>query len=111
MTSERRLAPRVGVQIWVEEATEHELYFQRSADLSTGGIYLENTIPHPLGTVVNLRFALPGSQEKLETRAEVVGAIAGDKEMGMSLKFIDLPAAHVEQIRKFIETHEPPTEG
>ena len=105
MTSERRQAPRVGVQIWVEEATEHERYFQHSADLSTGGIYLKNTIPRPVGTVVSLSFSLPGSPEKFETKAEVVGAIAGDKEMGMSLKFLDLAPAHIEQIRRFIETH------
>ena len=50
MSLERRQGSRVPVQIWVEEKTDRELYFQRSANLSTGGIYLENTIPHPVGT-------------------------------------------------------------
>ena len=52
MSLERRSGSRVPVQIWVEEKTERELYFQRSANLSLGGIYLENTIPHPVGTRV-----------------------------------------------------------
>jgi uncharacterized protein (TIGR02266 family) len=102
MTSERRQGNRVPVQIWVEEKTDRELYFQRSANLSAGGIYLENTIPHPVGTRVTLRFALPGETEKFEVRAEVVGAIAGEEEMGMGLKFLDLPAADADRIRQYI---------
>lgn len=102
MTSERRQGSRVPVQIWVEEATDRELYFQRSANLSVGGIYLENTIPHPVGTRVTLRFNLPGDAQKLEVKAEVVGAIAGEEEMGMGLKFLDLPAGEAERIRQYI---------
>lgn len=90
------------MQIWVEEKTDRELYFQRSANLSRGGIYLENTIPHPLGTKVTLRFSIPGDQEKMEVHAEVVGAIAGDEEFGMGLKFLDLPDAHAARIREYI---------
>jgi uncharacterized protein (TIGR02266 family) len=89
------------VQIWVEEATDHELYFQRSANLSAGGIYLENTIPHPIGTRVTLRFTIPGTTDRLEVRAEVVGAIAGD-DFGMGLKFLDLGTDHANQIRQYI---------
>jgi uncharacterized protein (TIGR02266 family) len=102
MTAERRQGLRVPVQIWVEEATDRELYFQRSANLSAGGIYLENTIPHPIGTQVTLRFNLPGSQDRLEVRAEVVGAIAGEEELGMGLKFLNLDAHQTERIREYI---------
>jgi uncharacterized protein (TIGR02266 family) len=102
MTAERRQGNRVPVQIWVEEATDRELYFQRSANLSAGGIYLENTIPHPVGTRVTLRFALPGDSQKFEVRAEVVGAIAGEEEMGMGLKFLDLSDSEAERIRQYI---------
>jgi len=102
MTSERRQGSRVAVQIWVEEATDRELYFQRSANLSTGGIYLENTIPHPVGTRVTLRFALPGDERRFEVRAEVVGAIAGEEEMGMGLKFLDLSDGDSDRIRQYI---------
>ncbi len=90
------------VQIWVEEATDRELYFQRSANLSAGGIYLENTIPHPVGTRVTLRFSLPGEAERFEVRAEVVGAVAGEEELGMGLKFVELPAPQAERIRQYV---------
>ena len=102
MTTERRHGARVPVQIWVEEKTDRELYFQRSANLSAGGIYLENTIPHPVGTRVNLRFSLPGDADKIEVRAEVAAAIAGEEEFGMGLKFVDLDGAVLERIQKYI---------
>lgn len=90
------------MQIWVEEKTDRELYFQRSANLSAGGIYLENTIPHPVGTRVTLRFTLPGEDDKIEVRAEVAAAIAGEEEFGMGLKFVDLGDGVVERIEKYI---------
>ena len=102
MTTERRHGARVPVQIWVEEKTDRELYFQRSANLSEGGIYLENTIPHPVGTRVSLRFSLPGDEQKIEVRAEVAAAIAGEEEFGMGLKFVDVDGAVLERIQKYI---------
>jgi uncharacterized protein (TIGR02266 family) len=102
MSSERRRGERVPVQIWVEEATAGGLYFQRSANLSSGGIYLENTIPHPVGTRVTLRFSLPGDGERFEVHAEVVGAIAGEEELGMGLKFVDLDGRAAERIRQYV---------
>jgi len=102
MSVERRQGNRVPVQIWVEEKTDRELYFQRSANLSTGGIYLENTIPHPVGTRVTLRFQLPGEAEKLEVKAEVAAAIAGEEEFGMGLKFVELGDGVAEKIQQYI---------
>jgi uncharacterized protein (TIGR02266 family) len=100
--TERRQGSRVPVQIWVEEATERELYFQRSANLSNGGIYLENTIPRPVGSHVSLRFSLPGEVEQFQVRAEVVGAVAGEEEMGMGLKFLDLPPSDAERLSSYV---------
>lgn len=102
MSVERRQGNRVPVQIWVEEKTDRELYFQRSANLSTGGIYLENTIPHPVGTRVTLRFVLPGDDAKLEVKAEVAAAIAGEEEFGMGLKFVELGDGVAEKIQQYI---------
>ena len=102
MSTERRQGNRVPVQIWVEEKTDRELYFQRSANLSSGGIYLENTIPHPVGTRVNLRFQLPGDADKIEVKAEVAAAIAGEEEFGMGLKFVELGDGVAEKIQQYI---------
>src|SRR5262245_11612751 len=86
---ERRAADRVPIEMWVEETSDRELYFQRSANLSTGGIFLEHTVPHPIGKVVNLQFTLPGDSERIQARGEIVSAPAG-KELGMGIRFVDL---------------------
>jgi uncharacterized protein (TIGR02266 family) len=103
--SERRESPRIPVEMWVEESTERELYFQRSANLSTGGIFLENTIPHPKGTVVNLQFTLPGDTQPVKVRGEIVNAAASD-ELGMGIKFIDVDPDVQRRISEFVQRAE-----
>jgi len=101
-TAERRESPRIPVEMWVEESTERELYFQRSGNLSTGGIYLENTIPHPKGTVVNLQFTLPGDTVPIKVKGEIVNAAAAD-ELGMGIKFIEVDPEAQRRIEEFIQ--------
>jgi hypothetical protein len=103
VTSERnrRAQDRVPVEMWVEEHAENAVYFQRSANLSSGGLYLENSVPHPAGTRVKLRFILPGDDGEIITSAEIVGP-EKDAALGMHLKFIELPAAASERIDRFI---------
>jgi uncharacterized protein (TIGR02266 family) len=102
---ERRESPRIPVEMWVEESTERELYFQRSANLSVGGIFLENTIPHPKGTVVNLQFTLPGDTSAITVLGEIVNAAASD-ERGMGLKFVAVGAEDERRIREFVQRAE-----
>jgi len=91
--------------MWVEESTERELYFQRSANLSTGGIFLENTIPHPKGTVVNLQFTLPGDATPIKVRGEIVNAATAD-ELGMGIKFVEVDDETERRITEFVKRAE-----
>jgi uncharacterized protein (TIGR02266 family) len=91
--------------MWVEETSKDGLYFQRSANLSPGGIYLENTVPHPVGTVINLKFTLPDEGMPIQVRAEIVNAATGDCDFGMGLRFVDLPADTAERIARFVGKH------
>src|SRR5262249_26630623 len=88
-TGDRRKSARVPVEMWVEESRGQELYFQRSGNLSRGGLFLENTIPHPIGTPVMLQFTLPGQHEPLRVRGEIVSA-SHLGELGMGVKFVDV---------------------
>ncbi len=89
--------------MWVEETSSDGTYFNHSGNLSTGGIYLEKTIPHSIGTRVQLEFTLPGDEQPIRVRAEIVGAQADDEKFGMSLQFVDAPADVKERIRGFVE--------
>ena len=100
--NERRRGPRVPVQLWVEELSPEGVYYQHTANLSVGGLFLEHTIPHPVGTVVTLSFALPDGGDKVAVRAEIVNAVIDDATFGMGLRFLDLGDANTERIRKFV---------
>jgi len=97
--SDRRTQTRVPVEMWVEEEADNAVYFQRSANLSSGGLYLENTVPHPVGTKVRLRFTLPGDETPISTQAEIVKT---ESRLAMHLKFVDLPADASTRIERFI---------
>jgi uncharacterized protein (TIGR02266 family) len=101
---ERRAQVRIPIKMWVEESGPAGLYFQRATNLSEGGLFLEKTIPHPVGTVVNLQFTLPDDTQPVKVRAEIVNAAAENGELGMGLRFIDLDADASERIRGFVRT-------
>src|SRR4051794_29144554 len=69
---DRRNTARAPLDLWVEEEKGEELYFRRTGNVSMGGIYFEQTIPHALGTKVRLRFSLPGSADVIEATGEIV---------------------------------------
>ncbi|HEY7957546.1 MAG TPA: PilZ domain-containing protein [Polyangia bacterium] len=103
--SDRRTGARIPVKMWVEESSAGGLYFQRAANLSEGGIFLERTIPHPIGTMVSLQFTLPDEAEPLRVRAEIVNAAAAEAELGMGLRFVELAEPEAERIRRFVARH------
>jgi len=60
-------------------------------------------IPEKTGApLVGLSFSLPGDDQKIEVRAEVAAAIAGEEEFGMGLKFVELDGGVLERIQKYI---------
>jgi uncharacterized protein (TIGR02266 family) len=100
---ERRAAPRIPIEIWVEESTDRELYFQRGANLSSGGIFLERTIPHAKGTMVQLRFTLPDEAVPIQVKGEIVNVSPEPSELGMGIKFLNLCDADQHRIEAFID--------
>ena len=99
--SDRRSQTRVPIDMWVEEQAENASYFQHSGNVSSGGLFLENTMPHPVGTRVRLRFTLPGESGDITTAAEIV-KIETAPVLGMRLKFVDLPADAQARIERYI---------
>jgi hypothetical protein len=100
-TGERRVEPRIPVEMWVEETTGSERYFRRAGDLSRGGLKLEHTIPLPTGTTVSLTFTLPGDKTPVAVSGEIVSS-AGAEELRMSVKFIELTPEAKARIDAFL---------
>jgi uncharacterized protein (TIGR02266 family) len=86
---DRRVGPRIPIEMWVEETTDSERYFRRAGNLSRGGLGLDHTIPLPIGTVVNLTFTLPGDSGPVRIAGEIVST-AGPAELRMGVKFVDI---------------------
>lgn len=99
--AERRRTQRAPVEMWVEELTGDSQVFRRAGNLSRGGIYLDKTIPIPVGTTVRLRFTLPGDTRPLEVDGVIV-SIDPTLELGMGVKFQELSDADAERIDRWV---------
>ena len=99
--ADRRLGPRIPIEMWVEETTESERYFRRAGNLSRGGLGLDHTIPLPIGTHVNLTFTLPGDSEPVKLSGQIVST-AGPEELRMGVKFTNVSTAAQAQIDAYL---------
>ena len=100
-TGERRRAPRIPLEMWVEETTPEERYFRRAGNLSRGGLRLEHTIPLPIGTTVHLTFTLPGDSAPVSISGQIVSS-TGPDDLRMGLKFIDVSADAQQRIDAYL---------
>ena len=101
--AERRQATRSPVEMWVEEISSRELYLQRSANISTGGIYLERTVPHAPGTRVRMRFTLPGDSTRIEVDGRVVNVDEDTTRLGMGVAFVAIDAGARQCIADYVD--------
>jgi uncharacterized protein (TIGR02266 family) len=99
--TERRGDPRIPLQMWVEEIRPGERYFEHAANLSRGGLYLDHTIPHAQGTIVLLKFVLPGDKEAIVVHGEVVSP-PDVKRPGMHIRFVGLDAEDESRIARLL---------
>jgi uncharacterized protein (TIGR02266 family) len=87
--SDRRADARAEVAIWVQERTRDALYYQRATNLSLGGVFLDGTLPHPPGTLVELDLEI-AEHDPIRVEGEVVGRAPGG--VGMAVRFVGLDA-------------------
>lgn len=101
-TTQRRDDHRVALELWMEEVAGSDVYFRRSGNVSAGGVFFDKAIPHVPGTVVTLKFALPGDPEMVVARGEVVNAAHADQGLGMSVKFVTLEGNGEQRLRHYM---------
>ena len=100
---DRRGSVRVAIDLWMEELRGDELHFRRSCNISLGGVFFEQSIPHPVGTKVMLRFALPGAKTEMSAQGEVTSASKGEAGLGMGVRFSEISDEHRQQLQQFID--------
>jgi hypothetical protein len=68
-------------------------------------MFLEKTIPHPVGTRVSLQFTLPGDEQPIRVRAEIVSAVDAGESFGMGMRWVEPPPELVARIERFLAEH------
>lgn len=74
----------------------------RTTDLSGGGMFIDLILPPPPGTVVTVKFRLPGDEAPIEAKSEVRYSEAG---VGMGLKFLQINPNDQAKLMHFIDAH------
>ena len=108
--AERRRSARMPIEMWVEDLTDGGIVYRRAGNLSKGGLYLDQTIPLPIGSKVKLRFTLPEDTISVTVTGQIV-SINSRERLGMGIKFLDLDDAMSARIESFIERSTTPPMG
>jgi uncharacterized protein (TIGR02266 family) len=109
--SDRRLAPRVLVDLEVDYGLEDNYLFAYITDISATGIFVRTTSPEQPGTQLNLKFAPGDGDPPIEVEGEVIWVNpfrpgAPDSiNPGMGIRFVglddDLRDRLLELVRRF----------
>ena len=108
MSHERREGgARVTVEIDVDLGTYGPYALSRLENVSIGGAFLTSEKLRPVGTVLKLRFKLPGDDEPIEAEGEVMWTYAqrGNSlvnNSGIGVKFTQILQSDRDRIKTFI---------
>ena len=98
---DRRREERVPLEMWMEEISDNSVAYRRTGDVSAGGVFFERIVPHPLGTTMILEFVLPGTDQRVRAKGEVVNVTPDGT--GMGVKFIWIEGDGQAQLRAFLD--------
>jgi len=107
--AERRIHERIPVDLEVDYRASDTFLFAYITDISAMGIFVRTETPAPKGTVLNLRFCVPGG-EPMELEGEVIWVNsprpddAEGRNPGMGVQFNDLSAAQREEMLRLVRT-------
>lgn len=101
--SEKRHYTRVSLhtEIWLGQDGIFTKTQRMLRDLSEGGAYIETTEEFPVGSVLSLRFMLPGAETMISCAAFVRNVRDGDK--GLGVEFLDLSHDDRQLVGAFVQ--------
>ncbi len=92
---DRRKSRRTDLVVRVDYQTVDELFSDFARNINEGGLFVETATLHPLGTVVDLQFRLPGCDEPVQITGSVVrisdGEGGGAPGLGIEFENLDGP--------------------
>ncbi len=108
-TRERRKHKRYTVELKVEYSTGDKFSADFAKNISHGGMFIHTTKPLDTGTIVNLRFYIPGQKVPLNLKGEVRWMVRPEEVRhrsqmpGMGIRFLDLTPRKVSRIKNFVK--------
>ena len=97
---DRRGSVRLPIETWIEEVSGDDIYFRRTGNVSESGVFFDKAIPHPVGTMLSLKFSLPGTEHLIKVKGEVINISA--EGLGMGIKFLSIEEDGAEHLRIFM---------
>jgi uncharacterized protein (TIGR02266 family) len=98
----RRMGPRVVLGIPVAYRLANTIAAALTLNISHGGLAIRTTNPLDTGTIVKVRFRLPGGAKDVDAEARVAWA---DRRTGMGLQFTKVTPADQTTIDDFVRKH------
>jgi uncharacterized protein (TIGR02266 family) len=98
----RRSSPRVVVGISVAYRFANTIAAALTLNISRGGLAIRTTSPLDPGTLVRVRFRLPGGRKEVDADARVCWT---DRRLGMGLQFTRLERDDQAAIADFVQSH------
>jgi uncharacterized protein (TIGR02266 family) len=100
VNSERRTTPRHSITIPVEISLGTSFSLHACENLSSGGAYFRHAIAFRVGTLVDVKFTLPGEPHAIHCKGEVANVPTPDT-VGMGVRFVGLSIEEQERIGRF----------
>jgi uncharacterized protein (TIGR02266 family) len=103
---DRRDSHRVSIQVEVREGNGP--FEKHAGNIAIGGMFFDQALKLPTGSVVQLRFTLPDTDQEIQVKGEVVEitAVGKPEDKGTRVKFTDLDLKTELLIAKFLDEHE-----
>ena len=100
MNSDRRASPRHNVTIPVELSHGTSFSLHACENLSSGGAFFRHSIPFNVGTLVDVKFTIPGEPIAIRCKGEVTN-VPAPSDFGMGVRFVGLTLEEQERIGRF----------
>lgn len=97
----RRSAHRIPIRLFIDQFRGQEHWIGLSFNLSAGGVYLCQR-PQPIPNEMALELDLPGLDDSVWTKAEVISVQSRGKFMGVGVAFTAMANKHQRLLRDWV---------
>lgn len=98
---ERRESPRLPIAVWVKNASATD-FEQVEGDISVGGMHFTDALPIQ-GKKIDLRFRLPGRDDEVHVKGEVVEVSSRGSRYGAHVRFTEVETETERAIARYID--------